>query len=171
MSDVLSLMKKRYSVRAFNGQAVSEQDLSYICEAGRWAATSNNKQARHFVLITDPELRRRLVSECKMQPFVADAGVVVVGIATNAESGGSTADVFISMTQMELAAVERGLGTIWLGIYDREAVASMIGLPAGQRIVSLMAIGHAAAEGAPREKKPISELYSINRYQASSPRP
>lgn len=159
---VLSLMQRRHSVRAFNGQPVSAEHLSYICEAGRWAATSSNKQARHFVLITDPELRKRLVTDCKMQPFVSDAGLVVVGIATNAESNGSTADVFISMTQMELAAVELGLGTIWLGIWDREAVASMIGLPAGQRIVTLMAIGHAAQPGSPKEKLPVSQLFSVD---------
>lgn len=162
--DVLSIMKKRHSVRAFNGQPVSEQDLSYICEAGRSAATSSNKQARHFVLIIDPELRQKLVADCKMQPFVADAGLVVVGIATNAESGGSTADVYISMTQMELVAVEQGLGTIWLGIWDRESVANLIGLPAGQRIVVLMAIGHAAKAGEPKEKMPVNQLYSANHY-------
>lgn len=160
--DVLSLMKQRFSVRTFSGQPVSEADLAYLCEAGRWAATSSNKQARHFVLITDRTQLAKLVSDCKMQPFVADAGMVVVGIATNAESGGSTADVYISMTQMELAAVERGLGTIWLGIWDREGVANMIGLPAGQRIVVLMAIGHAAGPGAPKEKMPVTQLYSAN---------
>lgn len=162
--EILSLMKKRYSVRAFNGQPVSDGDLAYICEAGRWAATSSNKQARHLVLITDPALRKKLVTDCKMQPFVADAGLVVAGVATNAESGGSTADVYISMTQMELAAVEKGLGTIWLGIWDREGVASMIGLPAGQRIVVLMAIGHAAQPGAPKEKLPVDQLFSTDHY-------
>lgn len=160
---VLNLMQQRRSVRAYTGAPVAPEALTTLCEAGRWAATSSNKQARHFVLITDPELRARLVADCKMQAFVKDAGVVVVGIATNAESGGSTADVYISLTQMELAAVELGLGTIWLGIWDREAVGALVGLPQGQKIVCLMAIGHAADNGAPKEKAPVSALFSTDR--------
>lgn len=159
---VLELCRQRHSVRSFTGEPISDEDRLYLMEAARWAATSGNRQARRFVVIQDPLRLQRLVEEASMQDFVADVGMLVFGVATTAGNRGAVADVFISMTQMELAAVERGLGTIWLGRFDREVVPRFLGVPDGMDVVMGLAFGHACGKDCPREKLPVEDLFTVD---------
>ena len=88
---------------------------------------------------------------------------MVFGVATEKGGRGAIMDVVISMTQMEMAAVELGLGTIWLGSWDREVISEMLGVPGEMEVVVGMAIGHARDEGAPRDKLPHEVLFSWDR--------
>ncbi len=45
IADILAIYQKRRSVRKYTGDPVAEADLELILEAGRWAASSNNRQA------------------------------------------------------------------------------------------------------------------------------
>ena len=163
-SDIVLLCQRRRSVRRYTGEPIDPQTMQTIMEAGRWAATANNRQARRFVLIPAGEELRAFVSKAKMQPFVADAGVLVVGWATIANSQGAAADVIISLTQMEMAAVAAGLGTCWLGIFDQDIAAELIGGPAGGRVVCMLAIGHPADTGSPKPKLPREELFKTGTF-------
>ncbi|MHB8928051.1 MAG: nitroreductase family protein [Bacillota bacterium] len=80
------------------GEPIPEADLEIILEAGRWAATSNNRQARRFALIAGDQVPG-FSAEAKMQPWVAGAGALAVGWSTIAESLGAAADVTISLTR------------------------------------------------------------------------
>ncbi len=155
---VLDLCRKRCSVRKFTGDPLSVPDLDYLKEVGRWAATSRNRQARRFVVVHERENLRGLVEEAKMQDFVESAGALVFGIAED-DSSGSKLDVVISLTQMEMAAVEQGLGTIWLGIWDKEIVRRRLKIPGEMAPVVALAIGKPAEMGSPRKKLPVEDLF------------
>ncbi len=155
---LLDLCRKRWSVRNFTGDPVSAVDMEYLKEVGRWAATSRNRQARRFVVVRDPENIRELVRAANMQEFVARAGTLIFGIAEDA-GGGAKIDVVISLAQMEMAALELGLGTIWLGIWDRDVVASRLAIPPDVTPVVCLAIGHPGETGSPRSKLPVEELF------------
>ena len=160
---VADLCRRRSSIRAFTQEAVSDREREEITEAARWAATSNNRQARRFVMVEDPSRIRDMVDRASMQDFVGEAGLLVFGVATEKGGRGAIMDVVISMTQMEMAAVELGLGTIWLGSWDREVISEMLGVPGEMEVVVGMAIGHARDEGAPRDKLPHEVLFSWDR--------
>ncbi len=157
--NVVDLCRRRRSVRAFTGETISTEDEAYLMEAARWAATSSNRQARRFVIISDSVRIGEIVEQAHMQDFVAGASLLIFGVATERGKRGALADVLISMTQMEMAAVERGLGTIWLGYWDRDVVPGMIGATGELEVVMGMAIGCAADEGAPKEKLSVEDLF------------
>ncbi len=161
---VLDLCKKRYSVRDFTGESVDDDVLQYVLEAGRWAATARNRQARRFVVIDEPGEIDALVHEASMQDFVSDAGVLIFGVATDPQSSGAMADVIISLTQMELAAVQRGLGTIWLGIWGRESIHEKLMIPDDHHVLAALALGHPSSEGHPKSKLPPEELFRFGKF-------
>lgn len=163
--DLTQVIKQRRSVRAYEHQALTEQQINLIMEAGQRAATSRGKEARRFVLVTDLMLKQRMQQEAKMQEFVADAAMLVVGVATVKESTGSVYDVVISLAQMEMMAVSLGLGTCWLGVYDKAVVEELLGVPEDAKIASILAIGCPAGEGEQRAKQPLEQLFSCNKYQ------
>jgi len=170
ITEIIDLCRRRASVRQFAARPVPAATLEQILEAGRWAATSSNHQARRFVVITDPAARCELVELAEMQEFLAEAPVLIVGWATEPHRRGSMADVFISLTQMEMAAVAAGLGTCWIGRFKDEAVTRFIGGPAGGRPMSLLAVGYPAGDfPRPKEKLPLSELVHAARFPDQRP--
>ena len=159
---ILDVLKRRRSVRGFVYQPIPQEDWLEILEAGRIAATSRNRQARRFVTITEPDRIKEFVQAAKMQEFTKEASAIVVGCAPDINSTG--VDVMISLTQMEAVAVSKGIGTIWLGTFDREVVAERIKLPTDNKIVLLMAFGYPATPGQMPDKLPLGELFLNNSF-------
>lgn len=159
---VLNVFQKRRSVRGYEAKPIPADVWASILEAGRIAATSRGRQARRFITITDPKQISETVREAKMQEFLVDASALLVGCTSDAQSSG--ADVIISMTQMETMAVSLGLGTLWLGVFDREVMSQRINLPDGYKVVLMMAFGYPAEDGKQPPKLPLEELFAENQF-------
>jgi nitroreductase len=56
----IEVLKTRHSVRAYKGEPVPRKIIEDIVDYGRLAATAINIQPWEFVLVTDPELLRRI---------------------------------------------------------------------------------------------------------------
>lgn len=159
---MIEVYRRRRSIRSFIPGPIDPLIWEEILEAGRIAATSRGRQARRFVTITDPALISETVELAKMQVFLKDSSALVVGCQTSEST--SAADVLISMAQMEATAVANGLGTLWLGVFDREVIARRINLPEGYKEVLMMAFGHPAEDGKQAAKLPLHELYVENHF-------
>jgi len=70
----------------------------------------------------------------------------------------AAANCAIAVTQMMLRAVEMGLGTCWMGMYDEAAVKVRFAIPEHLAVVSLLAVGHPAESPPPRPRKPLEEI-------------
>ena len=64
----------------------------------------------------------------------------------------------IALTQMMLRAVELGLGTCYIGLFEEEAVKRRFGLPEDAVVVALLAVGHPAESPRARPRKPMEEI-------------
>ena len=69
-------------------------------------------------------------------------------------------DAGISAQTVCLAAHGEGLGTVIMGLYDEDLIAEMIGLPAEQRITSLIAMGYPAETPIMPKRKSVKDLLS-----------
>jgi nitroreductase len=58
--DILNLLKSRRSIRVYQDKPIPQELLLQILEAGRWAPTGANLQPWHFIVVTDPETRRKI---------------------------------------------------------------------------------------------------------------
>jgi nitroreductase len=56
----MKVIQDRRSIREWTDEPVSEEDLAMILEAGRQAPSGENAQPWRFVVIRDPEMRRKL---------------------------------------------------------------------------------------------------------------
>jgi nitroreductase len=155
--DVYEAIRTRKSVRSYLDKAVEPDKLERILEAARLAPSANNRQEWRFVVVTDPEVRRRLAHEGAGQRFVGEAPVV---IAACAETDRRTMrcglacypiDVAIAVDHLTLAAAAEGLGTCWIGSFDPQKVRSILGIPAEVEVVELLPLGY------PRDPKPVAK--------------
>jgi nitroreductase len=76
-----------------------------------------------------------------------------------AKFGACAMNVAIAEAFLMLRAVEMGLGACWVGMFDETNIKARLALPAGCRIVNLLAVGR-PDEGAvpPRKRKSLEEI-------------
>jgi nitroreductase len=55
---------KRRSVRKFKKDAIPEELLRNVLEAGRWAPSAGNCQPWHFLVVTDREIKAKIANNC-----------------------------------------------------------------------------------------------------------
>ena len=150
-------------------------------QALRCAPSACNNQPWHFVLIEEPRLRQDIAQAAHGQVWMAAAPITVVACGLPAlaypRMGGSgnsvDIDVAIALDHLTLAAVAEGLGTCWIGSFSEPDVQRLLGLPAAVKVVAMTPLGYPASADlihpmAAGERKPISEIFSTDRYQGPS---
>ncbi len=162
--EVFEAIAKRRSIRAYKNEPVPPEKLAQVLEAARISPSAGNRQEYRFIVVKDEATRKALVSACNNQAFVGDAGVVIVGCATNPARRYSPVDVAIALDHMTLAAASLGLGTCWIGAFSEEKVKALLGIPEGVTVWCLLPLGVPAAEGAPRPRKSKEDLFAVDRW-------
>jgi nitroreductase len=167
--EVYDSIRIRKSVRSYLDRPVEKEKLDRVLNAVRLAPSASNRQEWRFVVVTDPEKRRRLAEAAAGQRFVAEAPVV---IAACAETDGKIMscgqacypiDVAIAIDHLTLAAVAEGLGTCWIGSFDPDTVRRILEIPEQIVVVELLPLGY------PKDPKPVTKsrlpLETIVRYE------
>lgn len=106
-------------------QPVHEEDLRQILDAGLHAPSGYNLQPWRFVVVRDPEQRRRLRAAAMNQPKVEEAPVVIV--ACGDKEGWRRGDLDDALK----LAKEHGYGGDQQHEMARNAVRGFLGAPAG----------------------------------------
>ncbi|MBI2954715.1 MAG: nitroreductase family protein, partial [Chloroflexi bacterium] len=61
IDEFLALTRRRRSVRRFKPDPVPDEYIEKILEAGRWAMSGANGQPWEFIVVKDPETKRKIV--------------------------------------------------------------------------------------------------------------
>ncbi len=167
--EVYDSIRIRKSVRSYLNRPVEKEKLDRVLNAVRLAPSASNRQEWRFVVVTDPEARRRLAEEAAGQRFIAEAPIV---LAACAETDGKIMrcgqtcypiDVAIAIDHLTLAAVAEGLGTCWIGSFNPDTVRRILGIPEQIVVVELLPLGY------PKDPKPVTKsrlpLETIVRYE------
>ena len=163
--DTIQTILARRSIRRYKPEQMPDEDLRAILEAGRQAPSAGNRQPWHFVVVTDPELRKQLASACHGQDWMADAAVTIGGVGLPAASERFFAiDTTIALQNMILAAHSLGYGTCWIGSFDEAQVKELLGIPDEATVVCLTPVGVPAVEPDARPRKGLAEVFSLDRY-------
>jgi len=164
--DVLEAIRERRSIRQYQLEALPEEKLTQVLEAGRWAPSAGNSQPWKFVVIRDEDVRKRLADMAPFGRFIAEAPVGIAVIIDPQGSSHPVEDGAAATENMLLAAHALGLGACWIGSYgsDYEGRAKeVLGIPRDRRILSLISLGY-AAESPQKGRMELSELVSYDRY-------
>ena len=169
--DFLELVRSRYACRAYLPEPIEKEKLTRLLEAVRLAPSGSNRQPWKFVLVGDPEVKRRLVHACANQRFIATAPIVVVGCGLMPDRmmscgvPGDPVDVAIAMEHLSLAATAEGLASCWIGAFSQDEVREVLGVPSTVRVIELMTIGYPADRPRAKPRKALEEIVSIDRWE------
>jgi nitroreductase len=181
-----ALIEARQSVRRYQERPIPESDVLSLVEAARQAPSAENAQPWRFVAVVDPAARDSLARAAfsgifSRTRFAAGAPLIVAVCAERAtlvEAGKAIKDramyqldCGIAGEHLVLRAMELGLGTCWIGWFNRRAARRALGAPFHVQVVCLIAVGYPRAEAEPRRRvrHPLSSMLWKDRWGEGFP--
>ena len=164
--DVSRAIKERRSIRDFKKSEIPNDIVDKLIDALIWAPSAGNLQARKFYFIRDEGLKKKIATAALKQHFLAEAPLVVVGCTDSrisykyGERGVSLysiQDVSCSLMGMMLVAHENGLGSVWVGAFDEDALSETLKLQKFFRPVAVVAVGYPSKIPVPPPRVPKEE--------------
>ena len=163
--DAFEAIAKRRSVRKYKTAPVPRELIEKVVDAGRRAPTAMNAQPWEFVVITDPKFRAMLTEICDYGKFFSEAPVCIATFCKDTKY--YLEDGCAAIENMLIAAAALELGTCWVA-GDKKPYAATIGeklgVPAGFKLVGLIALGFPADSGKATEKRPLSKVLHMEKW-------
>jgi nitroreductase len=153
-------IRARRNVRAYTDQAIADEDLDRILEAGRLTPSASNTQPWDFVVVTDRNDLEELSRVWRGAGHIAGSAATIVLVAPVTDdarrSGLIEYDHGQATIQMALAATDRGIGSGHSSIGEQDRLRRLLGIPEDRRGTYMLALGYPA-------DRPLAPLTKINR--------
>jgi nitroreductase len=156
----------RQSVRAYQAKPVEAKQLEAILSAANQSPSAGNVQGYQILIVRDAATVRSLAKASFSQMFITQSPIVLAFCADPARSGAKygdrgerlycVQDATIAAAYAQLAAAALGLATCWIGAFDEQEVAKVLGLRADLRPVAMLPVGW------PAEKPPRTLRRALN---------
>ena len=159
MNDIIQAMIERRSIRKFKADAVPEELLKQVIEAGLYAASGMGRQSTIIVAVTDKALRDRISEMNRViggwqegfDPFYGAPAMLIV--LANRDWWTHVYDGSLVMGNLMLAAHSLGLGSIWIHrakeefeSADGKAILKSLGIEGEWEGIGHCAVGYAEGD-------------------------
>jgi len=175
--EALQCIETRRSIRKFKQTAVSHEVMEAIVKEASFAPSWKNTQVTRYVVVEDPAIKAKIANEAVLgfsfnTGTIENAAALVVVTMVHGRSGfekdGSFStskedrwemfDAGIATQTFCLAAHDKGVGSVIMGIFDEEKVAELIQLEEGRKVAALISVGYPDEEPSVPKRKEVQEL-------------
>ncbi len=174
--DIRTAIENRRSVRKYDTTAEVSPDLiNDLLDAARLAPSWKNQQCWRFIVVRDPEKKKKLAESLyEGNPAVkalVDAPVVIVVCGDPDASGKLDGkeyyllDTGLAMQHLMLVAHAQGLGTCWVAWFDEDTARSACNVPAEYKVVAMTPVGFPAKEPQPRPRMELEEMVYLDEWE------
>ena len=173
--EFFEVLHSRRSIRKYENRMVEDDKLLKILDAVRLAPSARNRQPWHFIIITDPQVKRQVYEATKDQKSVLEAPVIIAAVGHPSDyvcSNGNIAhlvDLGIAGEHIALSAAALELGTCWIAAFFQDKMREALNVPDDAHIVALFTLGYPAEKPQPKERKPLSQIVHKDRWGAPAP--
>lgn len=156
----MDALLNRRSIRKYKDIEISDEIVEILLRAGMAAPSAGNEQPWEFIVLRDKEIMKKIT---KVHPYSqmllsADVAIVVCGDESKELFKGFwVQDCSAATENILIAAEDKGLGAVWLGVYPIEdrvnALKNILDLPDSVMPLSIIPIGYKD-----EEKKPLDRF-------------
>lgn len=153
--DFLEFSRKRYSVRSYSSRSVEDDKINKIVKAAMIAPTAVNYQPQKIYVLKSQEALGKIRTITRSTYHAP----LVFLICSDTERSwhspfvpgydSGEMDASIVCTHMMLEAEDLGLGSVWVLLFDPEAVRKAFHLPENIRPHCLLPVGYPSADAEP----------------------
>ncbi|MBS3787994.1 nitroreductase family protein [Candidatus Bipolaricaulota bacterium] len=153
-NEVLKAIRDRRSIFKYKDEDVSAEDIETILEAGRWAPSYANIQPWNFVVVRDPETKKKLFEISRRITLFREGieqapVIIIVAVDQEADPNHFVEAGAVASQNMALAAHSIGLSSYWVGVFDinsekdsaEKDVIKTLELGDDARVISLLPVG------------------------------
>lgn len=172
-------IKERRSIRQFKSEKIEHELLAEIIETASYAPSWKNTQIARYIAV-EGALKDKIAVE-GTTPFPGNGKIIenapmliavtVIKNRCGYERDGSFTtprrdtwqmfDAGIASQTFCLAAYEKGIGSVILGIFDQEKIEKLLEVPEDRELVALIPIGYPAEEPIAPKRKTVDDLLSF----------
>lgn len=165
----------RRSIRSFTDQPVSHELLSQIIETASFAPSWKNTQITRYIAVEGA--KKSELAKCTsifpgngaiMEKAPMVIAVTIIKGRSGYERDGSFStvkgdgwqmyDAGVASEAFCLAAYDKGLGTVIMGIIDDDKIADLLNVPQDREVVAVIPVGYPAESPVAPKRKPVEEL-------------
>ena len=159
----------RRSIRKYQDQPISKNDINRLLEAARWAPNGGNCNAWRFIVITDEGLKNTMLN---FIPGVSEmpAAIILICIEpTQKQVKEATrlihmADAAIAAQNIALAAHSMGIGTCIVASFAAVALQALFNIPENISPYIAVTLGYPDESPIPPPRREIEEISFSNEY-------
>jgi nitroreductase len=121
--ETMQAIFSRRSIRKFTGQYVPDEAINDILKAAMYAPSANNQMPWHFIVIRDRKILDSIpnVHEYSHMCKEVNAAIVVCAdLDLEKNNGCWVQDCAAAAQNILIAATDKKLGSVWLGVYPQE---------------------------------------------------
>ncbi|HTW86906.1 MAG TPA: nitroreductase family protein [Candidatus Binataceae bacterium] len=164
--DFIEVINSRRVQRAYANKPVELEKLRAIVDAGRHAMSARNLQPWNFIVIRDRATIKQLAELCSTGKFVAEAPAAIAVLKDAGNARWADVDCGQAVMNMANAAWSMGLGTCWVGNFEGDKIATLLGVPQGWATFTVLPFGYQDEKNPPQAKplKPRGEVVHFERF-------
>ena len=173
--NVTECLKTRRSIRKYKSDKVDHSVIDSVVSLASYSPSWKNTQITRYIAIEDPSLQNEIAdrftpdynSKIIRQAPVLMAVTFKKGRCGYERDGSFTTrkgdrwqmfDVGVACQTFCLAAWDKGLGTVIMGVFDEDGIAGLLGIPEDQELGVLIALGYPDIEPDAPKRKAVEEL-------------
>lgn len=172
-------IKSRRSVRKFKDTPIDIDLVKELVETASYSPSWKHSQIARYYAVTGDLKDKVAVEATHAYPhngeIIKEAPLLMVvtfvknrsgferdgSFSTNKETGWQYFDAGISTQSFTLAAWDKGLGTVIMGIFDDAVVASLLDIPETEEVGCLIPVGFPDETPVAPRRKDVNDLLTI----------
>ena len=137
-------------LRQYTAEPPTDDELGAIVDAGRWSGSSRNSQPWRFVIVRDTGVLKQIhdAGLPQMRSLATARAAIAIVVPDDEDAASIAYDEGRAAERMLIAASFLGLGAAiaWAVPGIRNLVGSLLGVPDGRFVRTLVVVGHPTAE-------------------------
>jgi nitroreductase len=160
---MLETMLRRRSIRIYDNQDVTDDQVRTILRAAMAAPSANDSRPWAYVVVRDAVRRQTLAQTHPWSGMCASAPVVIAVLGDPQASRHWIEDCSAATENMLLAITELELGAVWIAVYPETArenhVRGVLQVPDRFRVLCLVPVGRPAETKPPRNRFEAGKIH------------
>ncbi|TZE81898.1 nitroreductase family protein [Calorimonas adulescens] len=149
----------RKSIRKYKNIKVSDEIVQELLRAGMAAPSAGNEQPWEFIVLRDKEIMKKIAEVHPYSQALLNADVAIVVCGDESKEllkGFWVQDCSAATENILLAAEDKGLGAVWLGVYPVkgrvDAIKRLLNLPDSVIPLSIVPVGYPDEQREPADR-------------------
>ena len=173
--NVTECIKNRRSIRRYRPEPIAHSPLESIVALASYSSSWKNTQFTRYTAIEDPSLFKAIADAYTPEynaNIIRQAPVLIAvtfikgrcgferdgSFSTKKEDRWQMFDAGAACQTFCLAAKDKGLGTVIMGIFDEDGISELLHIPKEQELGALIAIGYPDIDPEAPKRKSVEEL-------------